>query len=151
MVGIDYSTHSVDLVSVELEGGRAVWAHAALAGDDAFDRLRSVAGAMPRASAWDDTLAVGIEEPQGVSQGTRAKLKAVQGAIVACLPSRLLVHPFGPSEWRRLVGLPGSATKAGIALFVHDDLRASPHWPQDACDAFCLALAVRERLEGVAV
>jgi len=126
---------------------------------DAFDRARSVADSVPGRSSqlYDDVLAVGIEHPGG-KFGTGDMLR-VQGAVLARIPARMLVHPLPPARWRKLVGLPGNASKEAVSV-VADNMRwdgqwvasADPHidyepllpeWPQDACDAYCIALATR--------
>lgn len=155
VAGIDFDTHAVHLVLVDLDEQRPPWYHRfELHGGDAFDRARSVRPAMPGPTSilWDETLAFGIEEPQGRHKATVAKLKAVQGAVLACLPEGTLVHPLVPAEWRRLAGLPGNASKATVAALVLDDACANgwgeiASWPQDACDAYCIAHATALKIE----
>jgi hypothetical protein len=147
VVGIDYNTNSIDMVIVGLDGG-AWWKHYDLPSTgDAFARMCEVANVLParRAVWWDGIAAVGIEEP--MSRGPRSislipKLKAMQGAIVSCLPPQMRIVALTPTAWRNAVGLPGNASKDEVRLHVHDDPNSDPHWPQDACDAFCMAKAV---------
>lgn len=137
VAGIDYSTHAVDLVLVDQDEQRPPWWHRfELHGQDAWERTRDVRRVMPGPSSqlWDEVGAFGVEDPRGQNSGV---LYRVQGAVLACLPPTALVHPLVPSEWRKAVGLPGNATKAQIyGAFPQD-----PLWPQDACDAYCIALA----------
>lgn len=148
VAGIDYSTRFVDLVTVPYEGAEMpVWERFPLMGADAFDRARSVADSLPgRSSAiWEDILAVGIEHPGG-NHGTGHMLR-VQGAILARIPARMLVHPLPPGKWRKLVGLAGNATKNEVAEHALVDLHSLGHlWTlrdngQDCLDAYCIALA----------
>ena len=144
VAGIDYSTHDVDVVLVPMEGNAPpVWHRFVLSGTDAFDRTRSVADAMPgRASVfWDNVVGAGIEHPGG-HHGTRDMLR-VQGAILSCLPNRLLVEPWPPAKWRKAVNLPGNASKTLVADWAGGSLRG---WPNDACDAYCVALATRQAI-----
>lgn len=153
--GIDYDTRHVDVVRVDCDTFEADWERWDLAGADAFERARSVRTALP-AGSWEETLAVGIEEPAGQQTG---KLLRVQGAVLARLPSSTLVTPLRPSEWRRLVGIPGDATKAEVRSWAQrlwwalDPGRLDPGspwkqgWPQDAWDAWCMAHAVRVLVE----
>ncbi|MBA2706356.1 MAG: hypothetical protein H0U59_00945 [Gemmatimonadaceae bacterium] len=147
VAGIDYSSRYIDLVTVPYEGvGAPVWHRFPLTGKDAFDRTRSVADALPgRTSAlYEDLIALGIEHPAG-KHGTGALMR-IQGAILARLPARLLVEPLPPSKWRQLVGLKGNATKAEVAasaVVTYGSYVAQTKWPQDACDAYCIALATR--------
>jgi hypothetical protein len=158
--GIDYSSHAVDIVTVPLEAdGAPEWTRYELKGADAFERTRDVSNAMPGAHSamWDSVIAVGIEHPAG-RYGT-GPLMRLQGSVLAMIPSRMLVEPLPPAKWRKLVGLPGNASK--------DDVKNHAYWhvgdaftryrffqgkspaafPQDACDALCIALATRQLLE----
>ena len=152
IAGIDYSTNAIDVVLVDEDDGAARLFHWDLCGASAFDRLRAVALVMPprRAVYWDTIRAVGIEEPMGrgpASWGVVPKLKAIQGAIVACIPSLVPVTPLKPAEWREKVGVPGNATKDMVAAWAMAQLDDPPgmplkQWPQDAFDAYCIARAV---------
>ncbi len=153
ILGIDYDTHGIDIVMVDLDG-EATWRHYDLPGTgDAFARMCEVANVLParRSVAWDRVSAVGIEEP--MSRGPRSvslipKLKAMQGAICACLPPRVPIMNITPTKWREGVGLPANATKDVIRLHVHNDPASDPHWPQDACDAYCIARTVEAINDG---
>jgi hypothetical protein len=156
--GFDFDTHAVHLVLVDLDGLRTPWYHAfPLTGDDAFDRLRDVARVMPYRSSilYDECVAFGIEEPQGRHKATVAKLKAVQGAIVASLPAHALVHPLEPARWRSLCGLKGNAPKDTVKFhsiwsWLPPEGAIEPEvdrWPQDAHDAHLIALATRRLLD----
>lgn len=150
IAGIDLSTRFVDVVKLDEDTDAATWHRFPLTGNDAFDRARSVGLAVPgRAmSFWDDVVAVGIEDPRGYGAGF---IYRVQGAVLACIPAQRLVHPWLPSQWRKAVGMPGNASKVDVHYFVtgatdHDAL--IQEWPQDACDAYCIALATRQALHG---
>ncbi len=159
--GCDYSSKFVDLVTVPLDGpGAPVWHRFPLVGADAFDRARSVAQAVPGPTSvlWDDILSVGIEDPRGQNAGAMYR---VQGAILARIPARMLVRPFIPSEWRKGVGLKGNASKETVASYAHSfaagaytrpdwpvvDALEATRWPQDAWDAYCIALATLRLLD----
>jgi hypothetical protein len=166
IAGIDYSTRAVDVVLLDEDSDAATWHRFPLEGADAFDRVRSVRESMRvpypgLTDKWDSVIAFGIEEPRGYNAGA---LYRIQGAILSCLPTRTLVHPIGPSEWRKTVGLPGNASKGHVKLQVdairlrdaayidHRGVQMVPeldNWPQDACDAYCIALATRILLERV--
>lgn len=145
IAGVDYSTHAVDCVFIDDDTGRAEWRHWPLTGNDSFDRTRAVRDAMPSRGWWEDegVLAIGIEHPGG-HHGTRDMIR-VQGAILACLPTSLLVCPWPPAKWRKAVGLPGNASKLAVAAWADRHLARSQvswgTWPQDACDAYCIAQA----------
>jgi len=152
VAGCDYSSRYVDLVTVPYDGpGASEWHRFPLVGADAFDRARSVAQAVPGPTSvlYDDLIAVGIEDPRGQNAGA---IYRVQGAILARIPPRMLVRPFIPSEWRKGVGLKGNASKADVWSFttfqsVGRDPNGRFGWPQDACDAYCIALATLRLLD----
>lgn len=154
--GIDFSSRAIDLVFLDEDTGHAEWRRAELHGQDAFERARDVRRAMLErgSGVFDDTVAVGIEDPRGYNAGA---LYRIQGAVLACIPPPLLVQPLIPSEWRKAVGLKGNASKPAIrshAIVVAscDATRWGTYegmhaWPQDACDAYCIALATQRLLE----
>jgi hypothetical protein len=153
IAGIDFSTRAVDVVLLDEDSDAATWHRFELEGANAFDRVRSVRSRVPVPSAafWDDVLAVGIEDPRGYGAGS---LYRIQGAVVSCIPHTKLVHPLIPSSWRKTVGLPGNASKDAIrehvwqqssGLFTGLTMWDGP--PQDACDAYCIALATRSLLQ----
>jgi len=63
----------------------------------------------------------------------------------------VLVQPWIPSAWRKAVGIAGNASKEDVQRHVlarrdyplHAEDPSLPTWPQDACDAYCIALATR--------
>jgi hypothetical protein len=148
--GIDYSSRAVDVVLLDEDTDAATWHRFDLreymsASKNAFDRARDVKFVMPSSSFWDEVLAIGIEDPRGYGAGS---LYRIQGAILACLPSATKVHPWVPSAWRKAVGLSGRASKDEIRSWVENrrwDYKAP--WPQDACDAYCIALATRAAIQ----
>lgn len=116
---------------------------------DAFDRARTIRYSMPSRSWWDDqgVIAIGIEDPRGVARSADAPLYRAQGAILVCLPQRLLVQPWKPGEWRSQLGI-SNVGKVAPATFAFDHWI---EWPigcsQDALDAYCLAYATRQRIQ----
>jgi hypothetical protein len=161
VAGIDYSTHAIDVVLIDEDTLKPEWWRYPLKGADAWERTRDIGWAFDENWDWDDVLAVGIEEPRGYNSGP---LYRVQGAILRCIPDyeqpRRLVQPWIPSEWRKAVGLKGNASKEAIASHVRNhmlhmlgtiystrELRAIWDWPQDACDAYCIARATLGAIE----
>jgi hypothetical protein len=144
VAGIDLSSFAVDMVRVH-DTGLVDWHRYMLEGNDAFDRARRVPDAMPGPTdeLWDETMAIGIEQPAG-HHGV-IPLVRVQGAILARLPKDLLVHPYVPARWRVLAGLPGHALKADVRLLsiAHG---GGEQWAQDAHDAHLVARALMAEL-----
>ena len=144
VAGCDYSTHYIDVVLVDEDYGKPpVWHRHKLEGPDAWERTRQVRYWQLQ---WADAVvAVGLEQPRGHGAGS---LYRVQGALLARLPGTVLVQPWLPNEWRKRVGLPGNAKKEAIAVFAGQHRgNVIEHWPQDACDAWCIAVATRQALE----
>ena len=152
VVGIDFSSFAVDIVRVHVDDlTPPEWHHWALHGQDSFDRTRTVANAMPGRTSvfWDDVLGVGIEEPAGKQTGHGFR---VQGAILSMIPPATMVEKWMPSQWRKAVGLPGNCPKDAVmewvvsSAFTDGWKTDQRHLEQDACDAYCIALATREAL-----
>lgn len=166
-VGIDLSTHAVDLVKLDEDSDRAEWVRVPLVGEIAIDRARSYRehhreylktrrpgwvekdGEQIDATwvypFWDDVILCALEDPAG--RGDTRKIARVQGVVIATIPSRVQVWTLQPAEWRRHCGLKGSASKDDVFAW------AMRHWPyktgdllctpQDAADAYCIAYAAR--------
>jgi hypothetical protein len=148
IAGIDYSTHAVDVVLLDEDTDEATWHRKLLHGRDGFERAREVRLQVWLGSFWDDVTAIGIEDPRGYNAGA---LYRIQGAILACLPRTTLVQPLIPSVWRKTVGLPGNASKGlvhmhAMKMWNPGDYGLQLEIPQDACDAYCIALATRTLL-----
>lgn len=148
VAGIDYSSHFVDVVLVDVDGRQPPrWHRYPLTGQDAFDRARSVADSMPGRSSvfWDNVLAVGVEHPAG-KFGTGPLLR-IQGAVLGQIPARMLVKAWPPGSWRKAVGLRGNCAKDEIWEFSMGCLEpAFFDWPQDAHDAHLIALATQHAI-----
>lgn len=150
VAGIDYSTRSIDVILLDEDTDRATWQPFPLHGPgDAFDRARTVREALPPRSWWEDAgiIAIGIEDPRGYAAG---HLYRVQGAILACIPTALLVHPWIPSSWRTAVNLAGNSSKQAVkihSLRLAGTSRETDRWPQDAHDAHLIARATRSVLQ----
>lgn len=153
--GIDYDTRRIDVVLVDetgtpVEHRRYPLTGPFLEGEDAFARGRRIRDVLPARSSWadDGVQLVAIEQPYSDTFRASAGLQRVQGGILACLPSPLdrtvTVVRFTPAEWRRACGLPAggkrnalkAATRAYAVRRGCDD-----RWPQDAFDAYCVAIA----------
>ena len=156
IAGIDVSTKAVDLVLIHIDDHQPPrWHRYELVGQDAWERTRSIPHAMPTRhdSMWDDVAAIGVANPAG-THGAHAVQRAV-GAVLACLPPLTLVQPWRPSEWRKAVGLPGNCSKEQVrdlasvhsgSLYTNTPYNIT-NWTQDACDAYCIAVATRAAIE----
>lgn len=155
IVGIDLSTFFIDLVEItDSDDPEPRWTRFSLVGEEAFDRALSVRDYFPdrRDDFWISTESIGIEEPYG--KFVVGKLYRVQGAILMQLP-RVRTERWMPGEWRKANGLKGNATKEVVALAVREkfERKGIPSafldlWPQDAFDAYCVAVAQAKRVEG---
>jgi len=146
VAGIDLSTWAIDVVRIH-DTGEIDWHRYKLEGQDAWERTRNVPHAMPGPTdeLWDETTAIGIEQPAG-HHGV-IPLVRVQGAILARLPKDVLVQPYMPARWRVLAGLPGHALKADVRMRSLM-LGAPEDWhPQDAHDAHLVARAMQAEID----
>lgn len=146
--GIDVSSRAIDCVLIDVDGVKdSLWHRYDLRGIDAWERTRDV----PRFGDWtQDVLAFGIENPQARGLKYLGSLMVTQrivGAVLARLPRSSLVQPWQPAEWRKAVGLPGNCKKEVVRTWVRERLAAADGWPQDAADAYCLALATAGAIE----
>lgn len=149
IAGIDFSSFQADIVVLSEDDDTATHHVFRFGKGDAFDRARTIRGSMPSRDWWTDqgVIAIGLEDPRGVARSADAPLYRAQGAIIACLPPRLLVQPWKPGEWRKQLGI-SNVGKEAPAWF------ATNHWhspairiaSQDAMDAFCIAMATRQRI-----
>jgi hypothetical protein len=150
VAGIDVSTRAVDIVKLPFDGDAAVWTRVELRGDTALERATSTATWVPRGIYWDNVALVAIERPYGPGRDILFHLHLVVGAVIAALPARLrppwLMHP---TEWRKACGMAGNVSKDEVSQFVRycrpPGVGSSLgfNWPQDACDAYCIAYAAR--------
>lgn len=147
--GIDFSSFQADIVLLSEDDDTATHHVFRFGKGDAFDRARTIRGSMPSRDWWTDqgVIAIGIEDPRGVARSADAPLYRAQGAIIACLPPRLLVQPWKPGEWRKQLGISnvGKLAPADFAMWHWMD-RAQFAPGQDALDAYCLAYATRQRV-----
>jgi hypothetical protein len=154
LVGIDYSTHDIDLVLLAVDRGEGElpwWVHYDLPSvGGSFERTLEVANVMParRSVFWDGVRAVAIEEPFGRG-GSAVPLVRVQGAILSLLPPLVEVRQYAPGAWRRWNELPTRSSKQEVREHVMAELGTDPPWSQDACDAYCIARALELNLQRV--
>ena len=168
IVGIDLSTHNVDLVKLDEDDDRAEWVRVPLVGENAIDRARSyrkgvretfeqMAWKDGRAPAydwasewWDDVILAALEDPAG--RGDTRKIARVQGVVIATIPARVQVWTLQPAEWRKACGLPGNCSKEMVRVWACDRWPAFlvGRVPQDCIDAYAIAYAARAINESAA-
>lgn len=153
LVGIDVSTYAIDIVGLPEDEGVAVTMVSSipLRGATALERAMLAPSVIPRGSAWDDVVRVAIERPYGPGGDTLFALHLMVGAVVAALPERLRpVLLVRPATWRKQAGLSGRASKADVKAYVRELVLAASadRWKQDTCDAYCIALALRNMTRG---
>lgn len=150
VLGIDVSSHAIDMVKLDETTNDATWQRFRLVGRTAFERLRQVAEAMPTATFYDDVYLVAIETPKTRFLKSAGALFPVYGAVVAAIPGNLELWDVAPTVWRHGLGLPGNATKEQVALAAIDlwDNIAQVAYldgeTQDTYDAFAVALWARD-------
>jgi hypothetical protein len=147
-VGVDLSTHAIDLIRLDENTNKAEWVHLELIGPNAWERTRAVRYAMPTRSWWDDVFLVAIERPMGFASGALAR---VQGAVLASIPETVTAWDVQPQTWKAALGIK-ARTKPVWADFPPVRLDASHGgvWDgtgaiaQDALDALGVALWARD-------
>lgn len=163
VVGVDLSTHALDLVKLDDETNRAEWVRCELVGKDAWERTLNVrdslrgyrqTGETVANAAWfEDVHLCAIEAPYGRGQaGTNALLNRVVGAVCASLPAHLRDPArcwlVAPHEWKAGLGLKGKPEYGDLpheALIVGPPHMDDAAW-QNARDAYCIALFARSEL-----
>lgn len=152
IAGIDFSSFQADIVLLSEDDDTATHHVFRFGKGDAFDRARTIRGSMPSRDWWTDqgVIAIGIEDPRGMSTTAIAVLNRAMGGILACLPPTMFVHPWKPAEWRSELGISNVGKEAPRDF-------AWMHWAgvplpavvaksQDSLDAYCLAYATRQRV-----
>lgn len=147
VLGIDVSSHAIDLIRLDETSTAAEWTRLDL-GDEkvpAFERCRQVQCVMPQASFYEDVYLIAIERPKTHSFISAAAQFPVFGAVLACLPYAIETWDVSPGDWRKGIGLKGNAKKDECARAVNDlGAPSDTSWPQDAFDAFAVAYYARE-------
>jgi Holliday junction resolvasome RuvABC endonuclease subunit len=152
VLGIDYSTRSVDFVVIPFDGERledADWKAVALvhggelqhpvaAALQVRERLAGLLG-------WDSIALTYIEKPFSQNRRTLATLSVIEGAIIASLPLSVrkgALNEIDALSWKRVLTGHAKASKDDVRLCV-EELGLERGLPQDACDAAGMAWAAR--------
>lgn len=146
--GIDFSSFQADIVILSEDDDTATHHVFRFGKGDAFDRARTIRAVMPSRDWWTDqgVIAIGLEDPRGVARSADAPLYRAQGAILSCLPPRLLVQPWKPGEWRKQLGISNIGKEAPYWYAMGGWADMPGDASQDARDAFCIAVATRQRV-----
>lgn len=138
-VGIDANAREVNLVSIDLDT-MAIKHHLLVGAKKSFDTARAMNTIMPHSSWWDDIVLVAIERPSGRFPKVIYAQALVIGALLATIPTRVLIQDFVPANWKSLIGLSGHATKDQVRAWA-SEFGADPSWDEHACDALALVHA----------
>lgn len=146
VVGIDLSSHYIDLIRLDETHPHAEWTRIRLDGGSSWDRTRRIPQRMPRHTWWDTCYLTAIERPYGPSRRAQAVLMRVQGAVLASIPAAVQVWEVAPDEWKRPLGIKTSEKPTleqfpGIRL---TRFGCVDELAQDALDALGVALWARE-------
>lgn len=138
-VGIDVNATEVNLVSVDLDTFETKH-HLLLGAKKSFETARLMKTVMPHSSWWDDIALAAIERPSGRFPKVIYAQALVIGALIAVIPTRVLIQEFVPANWKKLVGLHGNATKDQVKAWA-TEFGAGPEWDEHACDALAICHA----------
>lgn len=155
VLGIDYSTRSVDLVAIPYEDEgleEAAWRSIDLLpprrrpGEGGGLRAALlVRERLPRLLGWDSIALSYIEQPYSQNRSTLAALSQVEGAIIASLPANVrrgAISEIPAQAWKRVLCGHADASKDDVRQRV-EQLGLEPGLPQDVCDAAGIAWAAR--------
>lgn len=143
IAGVDFSTRTVDVVLLSLNGDEAMYLRRHIEAETALRAARNVRDAMPERKAWADVLLVGIERPFGHPASVSALLR-VQGAVLACIPPDIPVHEMAPTSWKKSFTGRGHASKADVRARARPFFAPDALIRQDTADACGIAYAARE-------
>jgi hypothetical protein len=154
VAGIDFDTKRVHVVLIPDEGFTAeyhrIWLNPAA--DYGITAARTIRRAFPTRTWWEDNgvWLAGIEQTFSHDARTAGALGRVQGAVLACLPAAITVVPTPSHEWLRTftgrAKLPvRSSERKKLAREQAQALTRLEldDWPDDGCDAYGIACAVR--------
>lgn len=152
ILGIDVSTHAIDLTYLDEDTLAATWQRIELPqpaiapASRRIDQARAIRhGLRHELERLETVHLAAIEDPASWRGGQAIKaLGILTGAIYASLPDRLTILPIRVAEWRTELG-----ALTGLTVRSKEDVRlavtvlgaAAPDWPQDAYDAYAIALA----------
>ena len=149
VLGVDLSTKAVTAFHLSWEAEPLnIW-HCEMKGKKALERLRSAYDAIG-AIHWEKPSIICFERPAGKGAAAVMDIWRVQGFIIGCgwILEETIIWEMGPSEWKKLAGLPGNAGKEEIKQFALKQMRTDHlgdengrEHPQDVYDAYCIALA----------
>lgn len=110
----------------------------------AFAACRIV-GRRIRWMGWQGVRLAFVEKPFGRALTGLVPVVRVQGAVVAALPDQMEVWETTPQEWKKEAVGNGNAKKDDVVAWCNDVGFVPDGRTQDACDAFGIAYAMREK------
>lgn len=161
--GIDYDTHAIHVVRLELDSDEARYDKVRLdvGPGDYMQRVRRMRDLLPARGAWadDGVCLIAIEQPKGPFFKGSIPLAVVLGGLLTCLPRDdkppvLMIETQEWKKWSLGGGFPGqgNAAKPDVAHWARRNWEnVPPHADQNALDAFCVAWAARAMSENAGI
>lgn len=148
VVGIDFSTKSIDAALVFADGRSPMRWTADVSGLGAWDAALIASGAVRsptfRMLLGDADVCV-FERPYSVGRSTVAALMRMQGIVLGVVPASLRRFEVAPQAWKKAIGLRPNASKGEVAEWARAMFGdAVKLWSQDSVDALGIACAGRE-------
>ena len=150
VLGVDLSTKAVTAVMLTHKQTLMGWWHVEFKGKLALERCRNASEPL-REIPWGDASIINFERPAGMSVKSVMDMWRVQGVILGlddAVNPKAEVWEMVPTEWKKLAGLKGNASKERITMHaageMHERLEYEQEFeaaPQDFFDAYCIALA----------
>jgi hypothetical protein len=109
LAGVDIGVRLVTICFLH-ESGDVFWER--LEAPARFDALKAARIIHVLASRVDWPEVVWLERPYGRHVRSVSDLSRVVGALVSAIPVRVAIDEIAPNERKRLIGLPGNASKA---------------------------------------
>jgi hypothetical protein len=145
IAGVDVSTKAISMVIIRGDTGALLssceyWLDKKQ--PNKAERCRNI-WTMPYAVELEMMIVstVWVEQPMGAFVKGVAEVERIVGSVIAATPKQIGVSLVGPSEWKKLSGLPGNAKKDvifGQAEATYPDLAGTS---QDIHDAAMIARA----------
>jgi hypothetical protein len=148
--GLDVASTHLDIVTVDLDSEAIKW-HRLPGGKKGWDTARSMRDVLPHPSYWEGIALLAIERPIGQRSNVIWAQGLVIGAVLSRVPASVVIQDFQANEWKKLVGLPGGASKGEVMAWA-SEFGATSEWDEHACDALGIVhAALNSNNAGVAI
>lgn len=107
-----------------------------------IDVARQAAAWAPNIWRTMEPIVVWVEEPRGRSQRAIHQLSVMAGALLSGLPREIPVEMVTAGESRKMVGIPGNASKHAVMSWATVESDADFSYDEHDADAYLIARAI---------